>query len=207
MLGIPLTTDEPVEVVVTVDPAVLAAWTAEERGRYALTGEPPAGGLPADAARFVLRPLGWRERRVVLDAGSRMVLPARGGDIFVEEAKRHAADAARAARRARAAAGTPAPTDAADEAADDGVTVEGWLSGLTPADLDARARYGAIQLDHAEAVARAAVVEVRDGGAVHPWAAAREALARMGPGAICTALRELRDHAERISRLPADAAF
>ena len=207
MLGIALTTADRREVVLTVDPAVRAAWTAEQRARYAATGEAPETGLPDDAARFVLRAFGWAERRSINDRLGGSIPSPRGAELVVEEAKRQAADAERAVRRARAAAGTPLPGDAEAEAADDGRTTEEWLAGLSAADLAARARHGRLMLDHAEAVAAAAVVEVREGAATHPWAAARDALARMAPGAVFTAVRELRDHAERLNRLDGTDAF
>ncbi|MEZ4436668.1 MAG: hypothetical protein R3F65_30065 [bacterium] len=176
--------------MLTFDGSVEAAWDEKARAVYQLTGRAPDSGLPREATRFVIRPMGWAERRAARDATASGLYTARGSEL--REAFIHAV---RKGALAAKEAGDADVDGAADRAGD---VYRRSLSMDDRAELD---RSNALVLDHDEVVVERCVVEVREGGRRLSWTELRELLAPSG--LVTRAIQQLAVHITRISSLEA----
>lgn len=179
MSRLPMTTREPVSVVLTIDPA-LEAWTDEQRARYLAAGEGPAP--PSDATVIRIRPMGWAQRREVQRACAGGLWSARGGELhrqFIE---------------AMVEAG-PGHAGAAGDA---------FRLGLSLADRVELDRAAVLQLEHDHALAAACVVDVREGTHTEEWGRFLDTLATE---TVQRVLFEVVRHIHRISRLDGRQRF
>lgn len=87
---LPYSVLETQELILSCDPAVVDAWTAEERAALLWHGEcPPGKGVPLDATRIIIRPLGWGERRALQGQVSDVIglSSPRGEELSKQEIK------------------------------------------------------------------------------------------------------------------------